>query len=78
MIDVKFVGFHEGFNSGSTTGGSNTTNTGDMLKSVYDSNDNSKVDLADNALTVNGKYVELDVLDIPISPLEASDDWDSI
>jgi len=47
---------------------------GDVLWSELDSNDDGVVD---NAEKVNGKIVELDVNNVPVSQLQASDDFDN-
>lgn len=49
---------------------------GDMLTSIYDSDNNGKVNLAENAERVNGKQVMLDIIDNPISQIEIDDLWD--
>ena len=83
VVGTPFIGFINGFATPSGGGNGNGNgngggNVGDMTKSEYDSNFNGVVDEAENAVTVNSKQVNLDVLNVPISPLEASDDWDSI
>ena len=86
VIQTNFVGFINGFSTQPPSGGGgnggggggNNPNSGDMRKNTYDVNFNDIVDLAENAIMVNGKQVQLDVDNVPVSPLEASDDWDSI
>lgn len=51
-----------------------TTGLGDMHSTVYDTESNGTVDDAEK---VNGKIVELNVLNVPISTLQASDDFDN-
>ena len=48
----------------------------DFLKlSTYDSNNNG---IIDNSELINGHTVSFDVTDVPISMIEAQDDWDNI